>query len=182
MPKATKMPKTRGGGAAVPLVLSHSLVPAAVASAQTNEATIGARAASRRYRFTTVLDSQRDGLVATRCPAMNTAGTIAVTVRDADDVTRIITKRGERDAPVVVADTVARPDSPTFCDNGFNSLPSDPSINERGEVAFQGNLRRLTTRAECGTPEQRARRQGVFLGHGGPLTTIAHTINPPGGS
>jgi hypothetical protein len=43
------------------------------------------------------------------------------------------------------------------------------------------NLRRLTTRAECGTPEQRARRQGVFLGKGGPLTTIAHSINQPGG-
>jgi hypothetical protein len=39
----------------------------------------------------------------------------------------------------------------------------------------------LATRPDCGTPEQRQRRQGVFLGKGGPLTTIAHTINPPGG-
>ena len=69
----------------------------------------------------------------------------------------------------------------TFCYNRFTSIPSDPSINEKGEVAFQGNPRRLTTRADCGTAEQRQRRQGVFLGKGGPLTTIAHTINPPGG-
>jgi hypothetical protein len=43
------------------------------------------------------------------------------------------------------------------------------------------NLRRLTTRDECGTAEQRRIREGVFLGRGGPLTTIAHTINAPGG-
>ena len=95
--------------------------------------------------------------------------------------TRIITRRGANDVPLVIADTASIADSPTFCDNGFNNLPSDPSINELGEVAFQGNLRRLTTRDECATPAQRARRQGVFLGRGGPLTTIAHTINPPGG-
>jgi hypothetical protein len=82
---------------------------------------------------------------------------------------------------VVVADTRSVADFPTLCDNGFNNLPSDPSINEKGEVAFQGNLRRLAGRADCDTTEQRARRQGVFLGRGGPLTTIAHTINPPGG-
>jgi hypothetical protein len=135
-----------------------------------------------RYRFTTVLDSERDGLAATRCPALNTLGTVAVTVRDeAQDLVKIVTKRGAGDAPVVVADTRALPDSPTFCDNGFSGLFSDPSINELGEVAFQGNLRRLSTREDCGTPEQRQRRQGVFLGRGGPLTTIAHTINPPGG-
>jgi hypothetical protein len=134
------------------------------------------------YTFTTVLDSQRDGLAATRCAAINTPGTVAVTARD--DVlglTKIITKRGANDAPVVVADTRSVADFPTFCDNGFNNLPSDPSINEKGEVAFQGNIRRLTTRADCDTPEQRERRQGVFLGKRGPLTTIAHTINPPGG-
>jgi hypothetical protein len=174
------MPKTLGRGAAVPLLLA--LLPMTVASAQDDATTQADRSGSRRYRFTTVLDSERDGLRPTRCPAINTVGTIAVTV--ADDtlgLTRIITKRGARDAPVVVADTASAPDFPTFCDNGFNNLPSDPSINEKGEVAFQGNLRRLTTRAECGTPEQRARRQGVFLGRGGPLTPIAHTINPPGG-
>ena len=36
-------------------------------------------------------------------------------------------------------------------------------------------LRRLTMRPHCGTPEQRQRRQGIFLGKGGPLTTIADT-------
>ena len=133
------------------------------------------------YTFITVLDSQRDGLVATRCAAINTLGTVAVTVRDGLGDTSIITKRGANDAPVVIADTREAADFPTFCDNGFNSLPSDPSINEKGEVAFQGNLRRLTTRTNCGTTAQRQRRQGVFLGRRGPLTTIAHTINPPGG-
>ena len=134
------------------------------------------------YRFTTVLDSQRDGLEATRCAAINALGTVAVQVRDnALGIDKYVTKRGAHDAPVVVADTQPVADFPTFCDNGFPSFFSDPSINEKGEVAFQANPRRLTTRADCGTPEQRQRRQGVFLGKGGPLTTIAHTINPPGG-
>lgn len=134
-----------------------------------------------RYRFTTVLDSERDGLEATGCAAMNSFGTIAVRARDELGVTLLITKRGARDAPTVVADTRQAADSPTFCDNGLVSIPSEPSINERGEVAFQGNPRRLSTREDCGTPEQRQRRQGVFLGRGGPLTTIAHSINLPGG-
>jgi hypothetical protein len=133
------------------------------------------------YTFITILDSQRDGLEATRCAAINTLGTVAVTVRDGLGGTSIITKRGANDAPVVIADTRSAADVPTFCDDGFSSLPSDPSINEKGEVAFQGNLRRLTTRADCGTTEQRQRLQGIFLGRRGPLTTIAHTINPPGG-
>jgi hypothetical protein len=134
------------------------------------------------YAFTTVLDSQRDGLDPVRCAAINTLGTVAVTVRDTVlGGTKIITKQGANDAPVVIADTEEAADFPTLCDNGFSSLPSDPSINEIREVAFQGNPRRLTTRADCGTAEQRARRQGVFLGNGGPLTTIAHSINPPGG-
>ena len=75
-------------------------------------------------------------------------------------------------------------DFPTLCDNGFTLITSNPSINERGEVAFQGNLRRVTAteRPDCQTPEQPdTPRQGVFLGRGGPLTTIAHTNNPPGG-
>lgn len=132
------------------------------------------------YRSTTVLDSQRDGLEATRCAAINTFGVVAVQVRDlALGINKIVTKRGAHDAPVVIADTQSVPDSPTFCDSGFTSIASDPSINDRGEVALQGNLRRLTTRADCGTPEQRARRQGAFLGKGGALTTIAHSINSP---
>jgi hypothetical protein len=170
------MPNPWSRGAAASLVLA--LV--AAAGAQADEAS--ARSSARRYRFITVLDSQRDGLHATRCPAINTFGTVAVTIRDeAAGLTKIITKWGERDAAVVVADTASRPDYPTFCDNGFNNLPSDASINEKGEVAFQGNLRRDSARAECNTPEQRPRRQGVFLGRGGPLTTIAHTVNAPGG-
>jgi hypothetical protein len=105
-----------------------------------------------------------------------------VTVRDnVLGGTKIITKRGANDLPVVIADTQPVGDFPTLCDNGFSSLPSDPSINEKGEVAFQGNLNRVRTRAECGTGQQLARRQGVFLGAGGSLTTIAHTINLPGG-
>ena len=141
-----------------------------------------AEAQSATYDFTTILDSAVDGLVPTRCAAINTRGTMAVTVRDELGVTKIITKRRANDAPIVVASTSAGADFPTRCDNGFNNLPSDPSINENDEVAFQGNLRRLTTRPECDTARQRERRQGVFLGKGGPLTTIAHTINRPGGN
>jgi hypothetical protein len=138
---------------------------------------------SSDYRFTTLIDSLRDGLEPTRCAAINTRGTVAVTVVDTvTGLTKIVTKRRAHDAPVVIADNASVPDFPTLCDNGFNSLPSDPSINELDEVAFQGNTRRLTTRPECGIPPQTARRQGVFLGKGGPLTTIAHSVNPPGGS
>jgi hypothetical protein len=136
------------------------------------------------YTFTTVLDSQRDGLEGTRCAAINTLGTVAVQVRDnALGINKYVTKRGANDTPVVVADTQSVADFPTFCDNGFPSFFSDPSINEKGEVAFQGNPRRLNlaSRPDCAIPEQRQRRQDVFLGKGGPLTTIAHTINPPGG-
>jgi hypothetical protein len=139
---------------------------------------------SARYKFTIVLDSQRDGLVAIGCAAINTVGTVAVRARNsALDVETYITKRGANDAPVIVAHTLPVADFPTFCDNGFPSFFSDPSINEKGEIAFQANPRRLnlTTRPDCATPEQRQRRQGAFLGRGGALTTIAHSINPPGG-
>ena len=171
------MPRMFAGGATASLLLSlvfTGAVPAAESGRPDGSST--------RYTFTTVLDSQRDGLSPTRCAAINTLGTVAVTVRDdVAGLTQIITKRGATDAPVVVADTRSVADFPTLCDDGFNNLPSDPSINEKGEVAFQGNLRRLSGRADCDAPEQRPRRQGVFLGRGGPLTTIAHTVNPPGG-
>jgi hypothetical protein len=142
-----------------------------------------AQSGSARYRFTTVLDSLRDGLVPTRCAAINTVGTVAMVVEDTiEGVEKVITKRRANDAPVVIADTRDFPNSPTFCDNGFNDITSDPSINELGEVAFQGNLARLRNVAACETPQQRdTPRQGVFLGgNNKPLTTIAHTNNPPG--
>ncbi|HEY6362566.1 MAG TPA: choice-of-anchor tandem repeat NxxGxxAF-containing protein [Vicinamibacterales bacterium] len=140
---------------------------------------------SANYRFTTVLDSLRDGLEPTRCAAVDARGTVAVQVHDpALDINKLVTKRGARDAPVVVAHTERVADYPTSCDNGITQITSNPSINARGEVAFQVNLRRVTAteRLECQTPEQQdTPRQGVFLGKGGPLTTIAHTNNPPGG-
>jgi hypothetical protein len=174
-----EMPKMLTVGGATALLISVLLIsdgPAQAGGAR--QATAGAT----KYDFTTLLDSRQDGVEPTRCAAINSSGTVAVTVRDTTSgVTRIITIQRPNEVPTVVADTVAAADFPTFCDNGFTSLPSDPSINDAGEVAFQGNLRRLTTRADCGTVEQRARRQGVFLGLGGPLTTIAHTINQPGG-
>jgi len=150
----------------------------------------GAPAQARQsgdYRFTTLIDSAVDGLVPTRCAAINTLGTVTVQVEDiAAGFNKLVTKRGAHDAPVVVADTQRVADFPTLCDNGFTSITSDPSINERGEVAFQGNLRRITDatgRPDCQTPQQRdTPRQGVFLGKGSQLTTIAHTINQPGGN
>lgn len=176
------MPKTTVGGGAAAVLLSLLLI--GVAPAQVDGSSQDDGSGATPYTFTTVLDSERDGLQPTRCAAINTLGTVAVTVLDnVLGRTKIITKRGAHDAPVVIADTASVADFPTFCDNGFNNLPSDPSINEKGEVAFQGNLRRLSllTRPDCATTEQRRRRQGVFLGKGGPLTTIAHTINQPGG-
>ena len=95
----------------------------------------------------------------------------------------LVTKRDASDEPVMIAHTRRVANYPTLCDNGFGSITSDPSINESDEVAFQGNLRRLSgaVQAECGVPPQTGgQRQGVFLGAGGPLTTIAHTKNPPG--
>jgi hypothetical protein len=173
------MPKTLIGSAAAVLLLLLVLI--AGAPAQAGGAGQGESGVTR-YDFTTLLHSRRDGLTPARCAAINSVGTVAVTVRDnVSGVTRIVTRRRPNEALVVVADTNAVADFPTFCDNGFNNLPSDPSINDTGEVAFQGNLRRLTTRVDCGTTEQSARRQGVFLGQGGSLTTIAHTINQPGG-
>ena len=140
-----------------------------------------AQSGSARYRFTTLLDSQQ-GLVPTRCPAINGLGTVAVLVEDTLlGFDKLITKRDSRDEPVVVAHTDRVANYPTFCDNGFTQITSNASINELGEVAFQGNLRRLSAPEACVTPEQRdTPRQGVFLGRGGPLTTIAHTNNPPG--
>ena len=137
---------------------------------------------SSNYRFTTLIDSARDGLVPARCAAINARGTVAVTVEDLSGETKIITKRGARDVATVIADTAEIADFPTRCDNGFSNLPSDPSINDNDEVAFQGNPRQLTTRPACDTPPQDERRQGVFLGKDGPLTTIAHSINRPGGN
>ena len=171
------MSKMLTGGTAAALLLSGLLIAGAPAQV------IGqVQTAAKKYDFVTLLDSRRHGVRATRCAAINSLGTVAVTVQDlTSGVTRIVTKRTPTDDLALVADTAAVADFPTFCDNGFTSLPSDPSINDAGEVAFQGNPRRLTTRPDCGTAEQRARRQGVFLGQGGPLTTIAHTINQPGG-
>ena len=140
-----------------------------------------AQSGSARYRFTTILDSN-DGLVPTRCAAINELGTVAVQVEDTlAGFNKLITKRGANDEPVVVAHTDRVANYPTFCDNGITQITSNPSINEFGEVALQGNLRRNTADPACATPEQRdTPRQGVFLGRGGPLTTIAHTNNPPG--
>lgn len=140
-----------------------------------------AQSGSARYRFTTILDSQ-DGLAPTRCAAINGLGTVAVQVEDvALGFEKLITKRGTFDTPVVVAHTDRVANYPTFCDNGITQITSNPSINELGEVAFQGNLRRLSSEAACSTPAQTGgQRQGVFLGTGGSLTTIAHTKNPPG--
>jgi hypothetical protein len=98
-----------------------------------------AAAQSRNYEFTTILNSKRDRLEPTRCAAINSQGTVAVQVRDpALGINKLITKRAARDVPVVIADTRSLADFPTFCDNGMNAIPSDPTINELGEVAFQG--------------------------------------------
>jgi hypothetical protein len=139
-----------------------------------------AQSGSARYRFTTLIDSQ-DGLVPTRCAAINLAGTVAVQVEDTElGFNKLVTKRRAEDAPVIVAHTQQVANYPTSCDNGISAITSNPSINELGEVALQGNLRRLSSDPACATSDRNP-RQGVFLGAGGPLTTIAHSYNPPGG-
>lgn len=158
-----------------------AIAVAAAALVLTTASPARGQSGSSRYRFTTILDSAH-GLIPTSCPAINTLGTVAVVADDAAlGVEKLVTKRTATDTPVVVADTARVANFPAFCDNGFSSITSNPSINELGEVAFQGNLRRLSTQAECGTPEQRhTPRQGVFLGRGGALTAVAHSTNPPG--
>jgi hypothetical protein len=145
----------------------------------------------RRFRLTTVLESTCDPGVPPfecpansitpfgfRCPAINSWGTVAVQVEDENGRDKVFTVR--RDGTrTLVADANTRanggPGYPTTCDDGFSSITSDPSINELNEVSFQANLRRLST---CpSTPGQQ--RQGIFLGGGGPLKVISHTINGP---
>jgi hypothetical protein len=100
---------------------------------------VSAQSGPTAYMFTTVLDSQRDGLEATRCAAINANGTVAVQVRDHElGISKLITKSGAADASVVVVDTRPVADFPTFCDNGITLIPSDPSINADGLVAFSG--------------------------------------------
>jgi hypothetical protein len=145
----------------------------------------------RRYRFSTVMESTCDPNVPPfecsadsispfgfRCPAINSSGTVAVQAEDGNGREKIFTVNRDGTTTLIVdANTRAgtTPGYPTFCDDGFTGIFSDPSINERGEVSFQGNLRR---KSDCPTtPGQQ--RQGIFLGSGGPLTVISHTINGP---
>ena len=64
---------------------------------------------------------------------------------------------------MIVAHTQQVANYPTSCDNGITAITSNPSINELGEVAFQGNLRRLSSDSACATSDRNP-RQGVFLG------------------
>src|SRR5262245_44074678 len=144
-----------------------------------------------RYRFTTVIESTCDPGVPPfecdpdtlspfgfSCPAINTLGVVAVRAEtngnfEVSSVQKLLTVNGA--LTKLIADSAQRANSPTPCDNGFSRITSDPSINELGEVSFQGNIRRLSG---CPTtPGQQ--RQGIFLGNGDQLTTISHTINGP---
>ena len=136
-----------------------------------------------RYTFTTLLDSQRDGL---DTDALRGDRHARHRRRDGSGHANRCDQNhhhapGERSPGRRRRHRAGRGLSDLLRQRVLQPPAPNPSINELGEVGFQGNPRRLTTRAECGIPAQRARRQGVFLGRGGPLTTIAHTINPPGG-
>jgi len=153
-------------------------------------ATAGASSGAR-YRFATVIESTCDPGVPPfecdpdtlspfgfSCPAINTLGVVAVLAEtngnfEVSSVQKLLTVR--RGVTTLIADTAQRANSPTPCDNGFSGITSNPSINELGEVSFQGNIRRLSG---CPTtPGQQ--RQGIFLGSADRLTTISHTINGP---
>lgn len=157
----------------------------------------GANAAQpTRYRFTTVMESTCDPGVPPfecaadtlspfgfRCPAINSFGTVGIVAEtngnfEVSSAQKVFTVKADG-TRTLVADEATRAGAtagyPTFCDDGFTNITSDPSINELDEVAFQANLRR---KAGCPTtPGQQ--RQGIFLGKGGPLTVISHTINGP---
>ena len=73
------MRQVAGGGAAAVLL---SIVIIGIGGAPAHAGGPGHGSGGPKYTFTTVLDSQRDGLAPTRCAAINTLGTVAVTVRD----------------------------------------------------------------------------------------------------
>lgn len=82
------MSKTLTGGAAAALLLSGLLIAGAPAQVA-GQAQTGAT----KYDFTTLLDSRKDRVRATRCAAINSLGTVAVTVQDLESgVTRMVTK------------------------------------------------------------------------------------------
>ena len=141
-----------------------------------------AQSGSAKYRFTTLLDSQ-DGLVPTRCAAINGLGTVAVQVEDTVlGFNKLITKRGADDAPVVVAHTERVAQLSDLLRQRLHPDHVEPLDQRAGRSGLPGQsapARRPRPHAEL--PQQRdTPRQGVFLGTGGPLTTIAHTNNPPG--
>ena len=96
--------------------------------------------------------------------------------------TKSSTNRRDR-CPRRRRDTHQAADFPTPCDNGITALPRDSDDQRTRRVAFRGNLRRLSNLARPRLQYHRAARAaaGLLLGAGGALTTIAHTINPPGG-
>ena len=128
------MSKTLTGGAAAALLLSGLLIAGAPAQVA------GRAQTGAKYDFTTLLDSRKDGVRATRCPAINSLGTVAVTGQDLESgVTRIVTKRSPADDLVVVADTAAlaafrrsaTTDSPAFRRTHPSTTPVKSRFRER---------------------------------------------------
>ena len=138
--------------------------------------------ALREYRFTTLLDSQ-DGLVPTRCPAINALGHgrgarggHAARLRQAHHEAGRARRAGGRRAHGARRRTIRR--SATTASPRSRRTRRSTSWAKWHSRATSAGCRRAEA---CATPEQRdTPRQGVFLGQGGPLTTIAHTNNPPG--
>ena len=134
------------------------------------------------HTFTIVVDSERDGLAATRCPAINTLGTIAVTVVDALGRTSIITKRGANDAPVIDRRHAApsRTFRPSATTGSAASRPIPRSTKRarwRSRETSVGTCHRLRCSASSGTPAGSLPRQRAVRSP--PSLT---PINQPGGN
>ena len=155
-------------------VAAFLLVGASPALAQTGSA---------RYRFTTVLDSARDGLTPTRCAAINTSGTIAVVVEDiASSIEMLVTKRGATDAPVVLADTRRVANFPTPLRQRIHRHHVGPLDQRAGRSGVPGKSPAAVRprRMRDAAAERDVHGRAFSSAPAGAFTTIAHTNNPPG--
>lgn len=103
---------------------------------------------ARGYRFTEIAHSRR-GFDSFDCPAINDLGHVAfraVTDEGVQGIFRVM----RRTLTTIVVDT-----------GEFSFLGRNPSINDQGQVSFAATLSDFS--------------EAIFVGDGGPLTTIART-------
>ena len=110
-----------------------------------------AQSGSARYRFTTLLDSQ-DGLVPTRCAAINGLGTVAVQVEDtALGFNKLVTKRGHPtlrwSSPTRTASRTIRPSATTASPQSRRTPQSTSWAKWPSRAIFAGSRARSSPHA-----------------------------------